>query len=253
MRIAILEDDHDQQAIIGKTLHESGHKIFTFDNPIPFYRTIQTTSIDLLIFDWHLPTTNGLIILTHLRAGLGWGQPILFITSSNEENDIANTLLKGADDYLSKPIRPKELCARVSALARRSARSKHSPPPQTLETCKFGPYIFHPSSHAVELFGKQIPLTEKEYQLAFLLFQNTGNLLSRSNILEIIWAISSSVPTRTIDTHISRLRRKLHLNGTHGYRLKAVYQHGYRLESLLSLHDNIATNVPQVGGGAWCK
>ena len=119
-----------------------------------------------------------------------------------------------------------ELVARVSAILRRAAGGKSGE-----DSIDATPYAFDSSTSSVELDGEAVSLTNREFALASFLFRNPGKMLSRSHILEAIWGIeNAAVSTRTVDTHISRLRRKLKLGPDNGWKLSAIYQHGYRME-----------------------
>ena len=131
----------------------------------------------------------------------------------------------GADDYLTKPIKPLELLARITALGRRAGRATES-----LESATFGNYNIERNSQTIYYKGDPVPLTQKEFELSAYLFHNIGRLVSRDHLLESVWKRSPKVNTRTVDTHVSRIRNKLNLNRENGWNLKAIYQHGYRLE-----------------------
>ncbi len=146
-------------------------------------------------------------------------------TARGEDRDVVRTLDAGADDYLVKPVKPLELLARITALGRRSRRA-----PDHAETASFGNYDIETSSQTIYYKGKPVPLTQKEFELSAYLFNNIGRLVSRDHLLESVWKRSPKVNTRTVDTHVSRIRNKLQLTRENGWNLKAVYQHGYRLE-----------------------
>ena len=95
---------------------------------------------------------------------------------------------------------------------------------------EFAPYAIDPGRRRVTLNGQEIVLTEREFDLALFLFRRRGRIVSRDSLLENVWNLPGDVATRTVDTHVSRLRKKLELGGEYGWRLSAVYQHGYRLE-----------------------
>jgi DNA-binding response OmpR family regulator len=164
-------------------------------------------------------------VVSHLRQNDGWRGPILFITASQGEDDVVKALEQGADDFLAKPLRPKEFLARISALGRRAGYD-------TLSTSVSCPRAFaiNTDEHTIKVDGHAVELTEREYRLATLFFSKVGELLSRAHLLELVWGIKGDVSTRTVDTHVSRLRRKLELDGRHGLRLRSVYQSGYRME-----------------------
>lgn len=225
MRVALLEDDPDQQELLCCWLRDAGHDCHGFRAGSDCQDALRRETFDLLIVDWNLPDTNGPDVLVWVREHLDWPIPVLFTTSRDREEDIVLALERGADDYMIKPIRRGETLARISALARR-AQSETGEQPHFC--CP--PFEFDLSSQQVSVDGDSVSLTHKEFQLAVLMFRNSGRLLSRSYLLENVWGVRSELSTRTVDTHISRLRNKLGIRPERGWRLSAVYHHGYRLE-----------------------
>ena len=226
MRIALLEDDSDQSEIIRLWLEEAEHNVAEFTTGGEFLREVRRESYDLYLLDWMLPDITGLDVLCKLREGNKDTTPVMLATVRQEERDIVMALQAGADDYLVKPIRRRELVARIEAICRRSSKSASKE-----EVFSAEPYVLDLRHKTVTLNGQDIPLTNREFELALFLFQHEGQAVSRGHILESIWDIDSpDVSTRTIDTHISRLRKKMQLNNENGWKLAAIYQHGYRLE-----------------------
>ena len=227
-RIALLEDDLDQAALMVGWLERAGHKPAHFDNSKEFLRNVLRESYDLLMLDWLLPSMNGLEVLQRVRESGKNNTPVLFITAKDAEADIVEALEAGADDYMSKPLRSGEMLARVEALIRRAyGNRKAEQLPQT------APYVFDVKRKRVLLGDDEIELTHREFDLALFMFRHAGSVVSRSHILESIWGMhGAELNTRTVDTHISRLRKKLQINESTGWRLSAIYQHGYRLEKL---------------------
>ncbi len=225
MRIALVEDDLDQAEVVKLHLQDAGHTCRHFDNARDFMRNISKESYDLVVLDWMLPDIGGDEVVKWMRSELDWYVPALFLTIRDSEEDIVHGLNCGADDYMVKPIRPRELLARVEALSRRGATS--APSTKTLEV---DDYVFDPGSKSVSYHGKAIDMTHKEFDLAYFMFRNLGRIMSRGYLLETIWGKNSDINTRTVDTHISRIRSKLGLNKEAGWKLGAIYQHGYRLE-----------------------
>jgi DNA-binding response OmpR family regulator len=178
-----------------------------------------------LLLDWNLPDESGIDVLRWLREGGNPRLPVLFLTSRNEEEDIVAGLRAGADDYLTKPPKQGELLARVGALLRRIGLQGEQPAEEDA-----APYFIDMQRRRVTLEDREVILTEREFDLATYLFRRRGRVVSRDALLEGVWNIRGDVATRTVDTHVSRLRKKLELGGEHGWRLNAVYQHGYRLE-----------------------
>ena len=223
--VGLLEDDPDQARLFAHWLESSGLTCRSYGHASDFRRRLGVESIDLLILDWNLPDETGLEVLHWLRDSGHSRLPVIFVTARNEEQDIVDALRAGADDFLPKPARQAEMLARVSALMRRSGLHDEAPVVEEL-----APYQIDVTRRRIELDGEEIELTDREFDLALFLFRRRGRVISREALLEGVWKISGSVATRTVDTHISRLRKKLMLNGEKGWRLNAVYQHGYRLE-----------------------
>lgn len=227
MRIAILEDDKNLLDHAISTLSSAGHTCHPFSSGKTMLHQLHRESFDLLILDWHLPDINGTEVLKWVREQHSTTLPVLFMTNRAAEDDIVAGLNAGADDYMIKPIRNSELVARVNALLRRAY-----PMQSQAEIISFGPYQFEIKAARVSLNGTAIEVTQKEFDLAVLLFQNLGRPLSRAYILEAVWSRDIDIPSRTMDTHISRVRNKLELKPENGYRLAPVYSYGYRLEQM---------------------
>jgi DNA-binding response OmpR family regulator len=227
MRIAIVEDDASQADLVRIWLVGAGHTCHTFGRGREFMRVMTRDSFDLLVLDWELPDVNGDAILTWVRANVREAVPVLFTTARDAEADIVTALKAGADDYLVKPLRKQELLARVEALGRRAR-----PKPRAAEQLRVGEFEVDVDRRIVTRNGAEVDLTQKDFDLAVFLFRNVGNLVSRGHILESVWGRTSDLNTRTVDTHVSRLRSKLGLVPENGWKLTAVYQHGYRLEQI---------------------
>lgn len=230
MRVAALDDDLDQLDLVKCTLQAIGHDCHVFAEGAALRRELQRDSFDLLVLDWHLPDITGPEIVRWMRANLEARIPILFVTNRHEERDIVEGLSAGADDFMVKPMRVGELSARVTALLRRAYME---PPP---DEQAWGRYRFIPASRRLEIDGAPVVLTHKEFDLALLLFRNPGRLLSRKHLLESIWGNSNPSGTelmsRSLDTHISRVRTVLGLRPESGYRLASIYGQGYRFETI---------------------
>ena len=227
LRIALLEDDPDQGALITAWLEEGGYHGYHFLSAKDLQRALQRDSFDLLILDWILPESSGIDVLRWARQNLDWRIPVIFMTRKDSDDDVVYALEQGADDYVSKPLSRGVVMARVRAMERRVFGEKTEK-----EIIKAGQFEIDPSAGTVVRDGEAVNLTDREVKLAILLFSNIGRLLSRDYLLENVWGINPDVVTRTVDTHVSRLRQKLELYPENGWQLKAVYQHGYRLEQV---------------------
>lgn len=230
MRVAALDDDVAQLDILKSTLKSIGHDCHVFVEGGALLRELQRETFDLLILDWHLPDTTGPDVVRWVRSNLKERIPILFVTNRHEERDVVEGLAAGADDFMVKPVRVGELAGRVQALLRRA----YVVPKADQQV--WGRYRFMPAKQQVEIDGKLVVLTQKEFDLALTLFRNMGRLLSRQHLLEAIWGVNNPLGTdvmsRSLDTHISRVRTTLGLRPDNGWRLAAVYGQGYRFEAI---------------------
>ncbi len=227
MHIGLLEDDQSQIDLITHWGKDAGYVVHPFTSGNEFRQSVLTHTYDLLILDWNLPDTTGIEILDWLRENLDWPIPVLFITSRDSEDDIVEALNHGSDDYIIKPVNKEITLARIKALMRRSK------PVETSSTLSFEPYSINLNERIISLDNDEpIKLTNKEFELALMLFRNTGRLISRDYIMEHIWGTTADLNTRTVDTHISRIRSKLGLSPDRGWQLGSVYHHGYRLSKI---------------------
>lgn len=188
---------------------------------------LRRESFDLLVLDWQLPKVTGIEVVQWVRAHLDHRVPILMLTSRATERDIVEGLSAGADDYMIKPIRVGELVARARALLRRCYSEVER------ETVfEIGPHRFDLVARQVSLDGMPVELKRLEFDLAVFLFRNIGRLVSRGHLVDAVWGQTVDVGSRSLDTHVSRLRTKLELRPQRGFRLSSVYNHGYRLETI---------------------
>ncbi len=228
MKIGLLEDEVEQARNLSASLVEKGHTCEFFHTGQSFLYAVTHSSYDLLIMDWQLPDMEGTEALRDVRKELNWKIPVIFLTQRDSEEDIITTLEAGADDYLVKPARIGELVARINALSRRTSTTEDEQDEQLVQ----GPFTIDLRARTIHCHEKALALTDKDFDLAVFMFQNVGRLLSRSHLLERVWGVSTDLNTRTVDTHVSRLRRKLGVNPENGFRIKTIYQHGYRLETV---------------------
>jgi DNA-binding response OmpR family regulator len=223
MRVAVLTFDHDLADLLTQALSAIGH-------------TVQLSSAGAAFMPW--PNDADLLMLD-LRTGgaepdalvrryrdQGAG-PVLLLAARDEQEHVLAALAAGADDYLLKPVRRGELQARVQILLER-----RYPGYRARQEIRFGEYTFMPDADRITAFGKEIAVTQKEFQVALLFFRNLGRPLSRATIRESVWSHDEELPSRTIDTHVSRVRSKLALRPVNGFRLLPVYSYGYKLEQL---------------------
>jgi two-component system response regulator RegX3 len=223
LRIAILEDDPDQLALLRHWLVPEGHDVHGYLAGREMMKSAARESFDLFILDWQVPDVSGVDVLAWLREKVSRQVPVLFTTVRDAEEDIVFALNRGADDYMVKPIRRSELLARVNALLRRAypaaGESRLSLPPFDIDV----------QAGEIRRNGERVSLTRKEFELALLFFRNVGRLLSRGYLQEAVWGRHAEVATRTVDTHVSQVRKKLDLREQTGWRILPIYNYGYRM------------------------
>lgn len=223
--IGFLEDDPDQADLVTAWLEAAGYRTRVYPSASEFRRRQGNEAIDLLLLDWMLPDAIGPDVLAWIRSSTNARLPVIFLTARDSEADLVRGFEVGGDDYVVKPVRQPELLARVAAVLRRVG-----PEGSGQADLELPPYRIDAQRRRIACAGNEFELTPREFELASFLFRRHGRIVSRDALLEHVWNLSPAVSTRTVDTHVSRLRKKLGLNGENGWRLAAVYQHGYRLE-----------------------
>lgn len=235
MRIALLEDDPVQQELLERTLTQQLNGKYAlrcqrFTDGKQLQKVLRRESFDLLILDWSVPTLDGMELLRWLRIWKSSRVPVLMLSSRGGERDVVDALGAGADDYMVKPFRPLELGARVLRLLLQG----HTAAGRPIQSV--GRWTLDPSGRSVGYAAQPgaepetHTLTAREFQFAQLLFGRVGQTVSRAHLLEAAGYEAGDNLTRTLDSHIYRLRRKLGLDASRGVSLCAVYGQGYCLE-----------------------
>jgi DNA-binding response OmpR family regulator len=225
IRVLIVEDDLAQAQAVERALSPSGHIVSTVHNGEHAVRVLQADTIDLVVLDWQLPRMSGFEVLHWIRAHIGSSLAVLFLTNKVLEVDIVRALEAGADDYIVKPFRMAEFAARVNAMLRRTKQGTGAS-----DVIRAGSYVLNPGQRSITLHDLKIELTAKEFDLALVLFNHLGRIISRDLMAKTVWGREFDSVSRTLDTHIYRIRQKLGLDPINGLRLSAVYTHGYRLD-----------------------
>ncbi|MCX4160883.1 MULTISPECIES: response regulator transcription factor [Paraburkholderia] len=229
MRVLVVEDDPVHAKAAVRVVGPLGHDIIEAGDGEEAVRLLRSQPVDLVILDWLLPRMSGFEVLYWIRRNLGDVPAVLFLTNKVLDDDIVLAMEAGADDYLVKPFRVGELTARVNALLRRVTHDL-----ERTDHIRAGDYTLDPLGRTVALRGERIDLTPKEFDLTALFFNNLGKLLSRKVVSISTWGRELDPASRTLDTHVYRVRQKLALAPENGLRLSAVYTHGYRLEEVPS-------------------
>ena len=225
MIVAVLEDCPAQRDWVTKLLHDRGHQVVARGDGDSFIALLRSRVVDAALLDWEVPGASGLSVLSWARSNLNRSMPILMLTQRDDEDDVVTALNAGADDYLHKPLRERELLARVAAQAR---RSRHADAPG--QELQVGPYAFDLQSRRLTVQGRPVSLPAREFELAALLFRNPGRILTKDALCQHIWGTVDRKYDASLATYISNLRSALGLRSRNGYVVSTVYNYGYRLE-----------------------
>ena len=225
LRIACLDDDVEQADRICNLLQHAGHKVYAFNRGRALLGQLRCETFDLIVLDWEVPDVSGFDVLLTIRSQLRLPTPVLFLTHRDGESDVVQALQAGADDFLIKPARERELLARVAAMGRRGRA-----PAVGQVTLQHPPFSIDVERREISRDGVLLDLTRREFEVAVLLFRHLGQVLSRGFIMDTVWGRGDTTTTRTVDMHVSRVRKVLGLSAAIGLRLTAVYGYGYRLE-----------------------
>lgn len=213
--ILIVDDEPAIAALISRVLTAAGYTCQAVTSSEKAADLIEQNRYDLVLLDVMMPKIDGYDLLEYIRPT---GTPSIFVTAKDAVSERVRGLHSGADDYIVKPFAPAELTARVEAVLRRTGRA-------TVQYSLWGCTV-DTAACRVTRAGQEIKLTRKEYELLLLLLRGRGTALYRDYLYETLWGDDMRLDTRTLDTHITRLRKKLDL----GDKLHAVRQVGYMLE-----------------------
>lgn len=228
-RILIVEDNPDLAYGLQTSLEIEGHSVEVAEDGVSGLERALDAPPDLIILDLMLPGMDGYRVLRSLREE-GVETPVIILTARGEEADKVMGFRLGADQYVTKPFGLLELLARVKALLRRSAGPAEPESREGASIERFGEIEVNPSSHTVTRAGEPVQLTPKEYDLLLALIRRRGAVASRPELLREVWGHQASVMTRTVDIHISELRRKLEPDPPNPRHILTVRKAGYRLE-----------------------
>ena len=219
-RVLIVEDNRNLAHGLRTNLEYEGHVADVAEDGGAGLALARGRSHELILLDLMLPGVDGFRLLETLRAE-GIETPVLVLTARGDEADKVRGLRNGADDYVTKPFALRELLARVGALLRRTKRSSAS--------LAFGAVVVDPATHAVTRGGQAVQLRPKEYDLLQALLRRGGRVATRTELLREVWGYQDSVVSRTLDTHVGELRRKLEEDPGRPRHILTVRKTGYRL------------------------
>jgi DNA-binding response OmpR family regulator len=219
-RILIVEDNTDLATGLRNNLEIEGYVVAIAHNGAAGLEEFRVQSPDLVVLDLMLPAMDGYRVLREIRSG-GSVVPVLLLTARSEETDKVRGLRLGADDYVTKPFGILELLARIEALLRRT---------RPVALYRFGGVEVDPERRTVHRNGSPVSLTPMEFDLLLALLRRKGTVVSRLDLLQEVWRHSAAVLTRTVDTHVAELRRKLERDPAAPEFILTARKAGYRLE-----------------------
>ena len=220
-RVLVVDDEPDLLELVRVNLAQSGYAVETASSGSDALAALRRAPPDVMILDLMLPDISGTELCARVRADQRLtGLPIIMLTAKSEEIDRVVGLELGADDYVTKPFSPRELALRVRAVLRRRAPSGVG-----ARILEHGALRVDPDSHRASVEGREITLTAKEFQLLVALMGRPGRVMTRERLLDEVWGSDITVTSRTIDTHLKRLREKL---GAAGDLIETVRGVGYR-------------------------
>ena len=206
--ILLVDDEPAQLELLRYNLEKAGFTTAQADNGRAAIELIEEIDPDLVVLDWMMPEASGIDVCRELRARSGTRLlPIIMLSARGEEGDRALGLDTGADDYITKPFSPRELVSRVKALLRRAR------PSLLQDVMEFEGLVLNPDSMRVERDGDIIHLGPKEFRLLSVLMERPERVFSREQLLDKVWGHGIYVEDRTVDVHMSRLRRALNKSG----------------------------------------
>jgi two-component system phosphate regulon response regulator PhoB len=223
-KIMVVDDEPDVTALLAYHLKANGHAVQALNDPKRAVALAKEFQPDLVILDVMMPDVSGLDICRSLRADAQLKDvPVIFLTARTEENDRISGLESGADDYVCKPFSTKELMLRVQSILRRRKAGADGVAGKLLEA---GRIQLDPVRHEVKVAGRPLSLTATEFKLLQLLMERRGRVQTREKLLVDVWNYEAEIETRTVDTHMRRLREKL---GDEAAWVETIRGVGYRM------------------------
>ena len=223
-KLLIVDDEPDVTELLKYKLEQEGYRCKLLNDPVRFVGFVRDYQPDLIVLDIMMPELNGMQLCHIAKADPVMKHiPIIFLTARNETDDRIKGLKAGADDYISKPFDMQELLLRVDKVLMRNQQSSVDKP--TLKRIQISGVVLDEEMHQVTVDGKEVVLTATEFRLLKLLMERKGRVQSRENLLTNVWNYESEIETRTVDTHVRRLRDKL---GPYAKMINTIRGVGYR-------------------------
>jgi two-component system phosphate regulon response regulator PhoB len=224
--ILVVDDEEDIIELVSYNLAKAGYRVTSVTSGEDAIKSARSKLPDLVLLDLMLPGVDGLEVCNTLKRDHRTANiPVVMLTARGEEADIVSGLELGADDYITKPFSPRVLLARIKAVLRRKMRA----PTEEQAVIKLKDLVVHPGRHEVTVRGKRADLTSTEFRILHLLARRPGWVFTRQQIIDAARGEDYAVTDRSVDVHISGLRKKL---GPHGKQIETVHGVGYRFKEL---------------------
>lgn len=226
-KVLVIEDEPTLARLLSYNLMQEGYETTVVDHGAEGLQVALQGNFELIILDIMLPGMNGFEVLTKLRQNRV-ATPVIILTARNGEEEVVQGLKHGADDYITKPFGVAELLARVSAVLRRSQNEEVRGKEQTEKVITAGVLSIYPEKYEVVLDGEVVPLRPKEFEVLLYLVQRPGMVITRDDLMNVVWGFDYIGGQRTVDVHVSSLRKKLEL-GQQSVQIESIRGVGYKL------------------------
>lgn len=225
-RVLVVEDDAPIASLVADHLGRAGHTVEVARDGEEALERFAATPAELVVLDVMLPRRSGIEVCAHIRRGRGAQPVILMLTARNEEDDAVAGFEAGADDYVRKPFGVAELVRRVEALLALATRTRAT----VRAVIELGALTIDVGSRAVAVGGREVRLTPKEFDLLAHLAQRPSSVIEREDLLAEVWGYRHAGYARTVDSHVTRVRKKLAAAGLEGDPIATVHGIGYRFD-----------------------
>ena len=226
-KVLVIEDEPTLSRLLSYNLTQEGYDTTVVEHSTEGLQTALQHKFDLIILDIMLPGMNGFEILNRLHQN-GVRTPVIILTARNAEEEVVQGLKHGADDYITKPFGVAELLARVSAVLRRTQNEAPKPNLSNEKVIQAGELSIYPEKYEVNVKGQPISLRPKEFEVLLYLVQRPGMVISRDDLMNVVWGFDYIGGQRTVDVHVSSLRKKLELE-QQSVRIESIRGVGYKL------------------------
>jgi len=223
----VVEDDDSVRAAVRLTCESAGYRVSELDRGAPVVDRVQSFRPDIILLDLMLPDVSGFDVCRELRRR-GDQVPILILSARTEEIDVVVGLEIGADDYVQKPFRPRELLARIAVHLRKARDRAATDETAAPERLAFRDLVIELGERRVSRAGAEVPLTHTEFDLLSCLARSAGQVVSRERIIDAVWGAAHPPDSRVIDVHVRNLRRKIEDDPARPHLVLAVPGVGYR-------------------------